>query len=53
MTLPFYPVLFQTTSWPPDWFDPSLQMHVPLVDVHKVFIFLWLIVYLVDRCLRR
>lgn len=46
MTLPFYFVLFRTTSQPPivPLVDASLQMHVPLVDVDKVFIFLWLIV---------
>ncbi|XP_058195468.1 uncharacterized protein LOC131311867 isoform X5 [Rhododendron vialii] len=27
---------FQVYSSPPDWLDPSLQLHVPLVDVDKV-----------------
>ncbi|XP_073280550.1 carnosine N-methyltransferase-like [Primulina huaijiensis] len=28
--------LFQVSSSPPDWLDPSMQFHVPLVDVDKV-----------------
>lgn len=28
--------LLQVTSSAPDWLDPSLQLHVPLVDVDKV-----------------